>query len=320
MPNHEELYFTPHINKLHQNWSMLEDAERPGRRLLPRHYRQPGEKPDVRTSFGFSELSPVLEHYAELNGLHYGRISLGSSAESFGLALEIVQSGLGVVIEGQSWYPVIPIVRDNGFSTVLLDKQVPYEEACRLFGFGIAQAKPSVPKRIKRHLARGRTALFGREAEVRQLNQYDSVHRVILADGVTSFETAVYDPGPRWPEAWTSGAALASRRGGALLTGHPVQIGDLIQITGALPTGQIKAHCLIWDVDYDLVVFDIKKELRAWNGQAYFSVLNELHASPANLDVQTASNLDVAKACLAPLPPATRRRNVARRFCFVSAK
>src|SRR5208337_1953377 len=135
--------------------------------------------------------------------------------------------------------------------------------------------------------ARGRTALFGREAEVRQLNQYDSVHRVILADGVTSFDTAVYDPGPRWPEAWTSGAALASRRGGALLTGHPVHIGDLIQITGALPTGQIKAHCLIWDVDYDLIVFDIKKELRAWNGQAYFSVLNELHGSPANLDVQT---------------------------------
>jgi hypothetical protein len=125
------------------------------------------------------------------------------------------------------------------------------------------------------------------------LNHYDCVHRVILADGVTSFETAVYDPGPRWPEAWTSGAALASRRGGALLTGHPVQIGDLI--TGALPSGQIKAHCLIWDVAYDLVVFDIKRELRAWDGQAYFSVLNELHGSPANLDVQTASNLDLAK-------------------------
>jgi hypothetical protein len=295
MPNREELYFTPQINKPHQKWSVLEDPERPGRRLLRRHYRQPGEKPDVRTSFGFSELSPVLEHYAELNGLHYGRISLGSSAEAFELALSIVQSGLGIEIEGQSWYPVIPIVRDNGFSAVLLDRLIPYEEACRLFGFEIPQAKPSIPKRIKRHLARGRTALFGREAEVRQLNQYDSVHRVILADGVTSFETAVYDPGLRWPEAWTSGAALASRRGGALLTGHPVQIGDLIQITGALPTGQIKAHCLVWDVAYDLVVFDIKKELRAWNGEAYFSVLNELHGSPANLDVQTASNLDLAK-------------------------
>jgi len=73
------------------------------------------------------------------------------------------------------------------------------------------------------------------------------------------------------------------------------QVGDLIQITGALPTGQIKAHCLIWDVAYDLVVFDIKKELRAWNGQVYLSVLNELHGSPANLDVQTTSNLDLAK-------------------------
>ena len=88
MPNHEELYFTPDINKPHQKWSVLEDPERPGRRLLLRHYRQPGEKPDVRTSFGFSELSPVLEHYAELNGLNYGRISLGSSAEAFELALE----------------------------------------------------------------------------------------------------------------------------------------------------------------------------------------------------------------------------------------
>ena len=69
----------------------------------------------------------------------------------------------------------------------------------------------------------------------------------------------------------------------------------MIQITGALPSGQIKANCLIWDIDYDLVVFDIKKELRSWNGQVYLSVLNELHGSPANLDVQTASNLDLAK-------------------------
>ena len=271
MPNREELYFTPDINKPHQKWSVLEDPERPGRRPIFRHYRQPGEKPDVRTSFGFCELSPVLEHYAAKAGVEYSRISLGRQTGSFDLALSIVQSGLGVEIQGTSWYPVIPWVRDDGFCAVLMREPVPYEEACHLFGFDIPAAKPSAPKRIKRHLARGRTALFGREAEVRQLNQYDSVHRVILADGVTSFETAVYDPGPRWPEAWTSGAALASRRGGALLTGHPVQIGDLIQITGALPSGQIKAHCLIWDVDYDLVVFDIKKELHAWNGEAYFS-------------------------------------------------
>ena len=106
--------------------------------------------------------------YAELNDLRYGRISLGSSAEAFELALSIVQSGLGIEIEeGQSWYPAIPIVRDNGFSAVLLDRLIPYEEACRLFGFETAQAKPSIRKRIKRHLARGRTALFGREAEVR---------------------------------------------------------------------------------------------------------------------------------------------------------
>jgi hypothetical protein len=296
MANHGELYFTPDIAKPHQKWSVLEDPELPGLRAIYRHYRQPGEKPDARTSFGISEVSPVLEHYAARAGIEYSRLSLGRQADSFNAALSVVQSGLGLEVPGDGvWYPVISWVRDDGFCAVLMREPIPYEEACHLFGFDIPAAKPSVPKRIKRHLARGRTTLFGREAEVRQLNQYDCVHRVILADGVTSFETAVYDPSQRWPEAWTSGAALASRRGGALLTGHPVQIGDLIQITGALPTGQIKAHCLIWDVDHDLIVFDNKKELRAWNGEAYFSVLNELHGSPAKLDVQTASNLDLAK-------------------------
>ena len=298
MPNHEELYFTPDINKPHQQWSVLEAPERPERPecgLIRRHYRQPGERPDAKTSFGISEVSPVLEHYAARAGVEYSRISLGRQSDSFDLALSIVQSGLGMSIHGTTWYPVIPWVRDEGFCAVLMRRPIPYEEACHLFGFDVPTAKPSVPKRIKRHLATGRTALFGSEAEVRQLNEYDRVHRAILADGVTTFETAVYDPGPRWPEAWTSGAALASRRGGALLTGHPVQIGDLIQITGALPSGQIKAHCLIWDVAHDLVVFDIKKELRSWHGEVYLSVLNELHGSPANLDVQTASNLDLAK-------------------------
>ena len=117
----------------------------------------------------------------------------------------------------------------------------------------------------------------------------------MLADGKTTFEVATYNPGDRWPEAWTSGAALASPRGGAILTGHPVKIGDLIQITGAMPNGQIKGNCLIWDIEHDLVVWDVKPELRAWKGQIYLSVLNELHGGPANLDVQTASNLDLAK-------------------------
>ena len=117
----------------------------------------------------------------------------------------------------------------------------------------------------------------------------------MLADGKTTFEVATYNPGNRWPEAWTSGAALASPRGGAILTGHPVKVGDLIQITGAMPNGQIKGNCLIWDIEHDLVVWDVKPELRAWQGQIYLSVLNELHGSPANLDVQTASNLDLAK-------------------------
>jgi hypothetical protein len=62
-----------------------------------------------------------------------------------------------------------------------------------------------------------------------------------------------------------------------------------------MPNGQIKGNCLIWDIDHDLVVWDVKPELRAWQGRIYLSVLNELHGSPANLDVQTASNLDLAK-------------------------
>ena len=90
-------------------------------------------------------------------------------------------------------------------------------------------------------------------------------------------------------------ATLASPRGGVILTGYPVQVGDLIQITGAMPNGQIKANYLIWDIEHDLVVGDVKQELRAWQGQIYVSVLNELHGGPAHLDVQTASNLDLAK-------------------------
>jgi len=295
MPKHEELYFSPQIDKPHQKWSVLDDPDNPGY-VLFRHYRQPGEKPDARESFGASELSPVLEHYTAKAGIDYSRVSLGHQTESFRTALLCVQSVLGLEpTENEFWHPAIPWVRDDGFCAVLIQDRIRYQEACHLFGFDIPAAKPSVPKRIKRHLARGRTALFGREAEACQFNPYDRVHQAILADGVTIFETAVHDPGPRWPEAWTSGAALASCRGGTLLTGHPVKIGDLIQITGALPTGQIKANCLIWDVDYDLVVFDIKPELRSWNGEVYLSVLNELHGSPANLDVQTASNLDLAK-------------------------
>jgi hypothetical protein len=116
LPKHEELYFTPDINKPHEKWSVLEDPERPGRRLILRHYRQPGEKPDVRTSFGFSELSPVLGHYAAKAGIEYSRVSLGRQTGSFDLALDIVQSGLGLEIPGDgTWCPVIPWVSDDGF-------------------------------------------------------------------------------------------------------------------------------------------------------------------------------------------------------------
>ena len=112
------------------------------------------------------------------------------------------------------WYPAISWVRDDGFYAVCIREQLPYQDACRLFGFDIPEGKPSVPKRIKRDVARGKTSLFGELLETRELNQWDRLHTVLLADGKTTFEVATYNPGDRWPGAWTSGAALVSPRGG----------------------------------------------------------------------------------------------------------
>jgi hypothetical protein len=257
-----------------------------------RHPRQFGEKPDPKLNFGVEELSARLEHA----GVEYLRIALGNDAWSFELAHALLSYGMEGEGPGDGvWYPVIPWVRDDGFYAVCMRERMPFRDACRLFGFDIPAGKPSVPKRIKRDVARGRTSLFGELLDTRELNQWDLLHTVMLADGKTTFEVATYNPGNRWPEAWTSGAALASPRGGAILTGHPVEVGDLIQVTGAMPNGQVKANCLIWDIQHDLVVWDVKPELCAWQGQIYLSVLNELHGGPANLDVQTASNLDLAK-------------------------
>ncbi len=275
-----------------QRWHVIEDRSLPHLRRF-RHPCKPDEKPNPKENFGVSELSARLEHA----GVEYIRIALGNDARSFDWAF-LMLSGIspGVEVPGDGrWYPVIPWVRDDGFYAVAMRKPMPYQDACHLFGFDIPEGKPSVPKRIKRDVARGLTSLFGELLETRELNQWDLLHTVMLADGKTTFEVATYNPSNRWPEAWTSGAALASPRGGAILTGHPVKVGDLIQITGAMPNGQIKANCLIWDIEHDLVVWDVKPELRAWQGQIYLSVLNELHGGPAHLDVQTASNLDLAK-------------------------
>ena len=116
MPKHEELYFTPHLDKPHQKWSILEDPECPSAGTIRRHYRQSGEKPDVKRSFGISEVRPVLEYYAARAGIEYSRVSLGRQTGSFDLALDIVQSGLGLEIPGDgTWCPVIPWVSDDGF-------------------------------------------------------------------------------------------------------------------------------------------------------------------------------------------------------------
>jgi len=274
-----------------QRWHVIEDRTVP-HGLRFRHARQPSEKPDPKVNFGAEELSARLEHA----GVEYMRIALGNDASSFERAHMLLTDGLKEEGPGDGhWYPVIPWVRDDGFYAVCLREPMLYQDACHLFGFDIPAGKPSVPKRIKRDVARGKTSLFGELLETRELNEWDLLHTMMLADGKTTFRVATYNPSNRWPEAWTSGAALASPRGGAILTGHPVKIGELNQITGAMPNGQIKGNCLIWDIEHDLVVWDVKPELRAWQGQIYLSVLNELHGGPANLDVQTASNLDLAK-------------------------
>jgi len=174
-----------------------------------RHARQPGEKPDPKVNFGMEELSARLEHA----GVGYLRIALGNDGWSFALAEVILRCGMeGEGPNYEKWYPAISWVRDDGFYAVCLHEQMPYRDACRLFGFDIPAGKPSVPKRIKRDVARGRTSLFGELLETRELNQWDLIHTVLLADGETTFRVATLNPGNRWPEAWTSGAALASPR------------------------------------------------------------------------------------------------------------
>ena len=71
-----------------------------------RHYRQPGEKPDARKSFGASELSPVLEDCAAKAGIDYSRLSLGRQTESFRLALASLRTVLGLDPSySEFWHP-----------------------------------------------------------------------------------------------------------------------------------------------------------------------------------------------------------------------
>ena len=41
-------------------------------------------------------------------------------------------------------------------------------------------------------LLRGKTSLFGELVETREINQWDLLHTVLLADGKTTFEVATY--------------------------------------------------------------------------------------------------------------------------------
>ena len=157
-------------------------------------------------------------------GVEYMRVALGNTPHPFDLASTMLTRG-GIVGEGPDdrWRTAIPWVRDDGFYAVCLRKYMSFQDACRLFGFDIPAGKPSVPKRIKRDIARGRTSLFGELLETRELNKWDLLHTVMLADGKTTFDVATYNPGDRWPEAWTSGAALASPEAAPSSLGIPLR-------------------------------------------------------------------------------------------------
>jgi hypothetical protein len=139
-----------------QRWHVIIDKELPPRY---RHPRNPGEKPDPQVNFGASELSARLEHA----GVEYSRIAISNNADLVNLVWNVLLRGeSGFVFDGDGpWYPAIPWVRDDGFYAVCMRKEMPFQDACRLFGFDIPAGKPSVPKRIKRDVARGRISLFG---------------------------------------------------------------------------------------------------------------------------------------------------------------
>jgi hypothetical protein len=153
MPKHEELYFTPHLDKPHQKWSILEDPECPSAGTIRRHYRQSGEKPDVKRSFGISEVRPVLEYYAARAGIEYSRVSLGRQTFSFDLAMTLLWSPLGMeTSDGQIWRPVIPWVRDDGFCAVLMREPIPYRMRKLAICLDLTSRPPS---RVSRRGSRG---------------------------------------------------------------------------------------------------------------------------------------------------------------------
>ncbi len=172
--NYQHLHFQ-FPAKPFQRWHVIVDRSGTPR-LRFRHPRQPGEKHDPKVNFGIEELSARLEHA----GVEYMRIALDNDASSFDCALELL--GLGVPVEGSTWYPIIPWVRDDGLYAVCMRERMDFREACHLFGFDIPAGKPSVPKRIKRDVARGRTSLIGELLETRELNQRDFLHTLMLAD------------------------------------------------------------------------------------------------------------------------------------------
>jgi hypothetical protein len=139
-----------------QRWYVIEGKSAP-RGLRFRHARQPGESPDPKVNFGVEELSDRLEP----NGMEYMHITLDYNWKLADLASVLLTFGIDGDGPDDVWHAVLPWVRDDGFYAVYLRKAMDFEDACHLFGFDIPAGKPSVSKRIKRDVARGRTSLFG---------------------------------------------------------------------------------------------------------------------------------------------------------------
>jgi hypothetical protein len=128
--NYQDLHYQ-FPAKPFQRWHVIEDRSVP-RGLRFRHARQPGEKYDPKVNFGVEELAARLEPA----GVEYIRVAFSNDAKSLGLAESLLHYGMeGEGPDGRKWYPAISWVRDDGFYAVCIRDQMPYEDACRLFGF-----------------------------------------------------------------------------------------------------------------------------------------------------------------------------------------
>jgi hypothetical protein len=273
--------------------------------LLP---QVPGQKLDPKKCIGPAAWSPFLEHA----GIPYSRLSVAKgigntseaeriTEENFAMARAFLKSAQGVFVpaDNSRWFRVVSYVRDpNGLSGVMIDRHLPSAEAWRLFGLDIPEFKPDIPKRLQRLLAPHPYALFGKEVGRYRLNEFDEVIKVKLEEGGT-LDILFAPPSGRWPDWRVAGQAYCSARfAKRMLHRKSASPGDLFAITGLMSPGMMKANVLVVrDMkNVDLIVYEPKSSVRAWDGNVFLGVLSEKHGSPARTDIQTAINFELAHA------------------------